>query len=78
MEGIGSFHATHGVALFLFGDDVAVIENYRNEPVECTLRLEGWRGFREALRIPKEGDYSVGDGATARVELPARSLLALH
>ena len=77
MAGIGSFHAPHGVALFLFGDDVAVVESFLNEPVECALSLEGWRGFAEALRIPSDGAYAVSGGATARIKLPARSLLAL-
>jgi len=78
MAGIGSFHAPHGVSLFLFGDDVAVIESFCNEPVECSLRLEGWDGFGEALRIPAAGAYCVSGGAAARITLPARSLLALR
>ncbi len=69
MAGIGSLHASHGVALHLFGDDVAVLQNFRNEPVECELRLEGWGGFEEALRIPAGADCAVGGGATARIKL---------
>ena len=78
MSSIGSFHAPHGVSLFLFGDDVAVVESFLNESSECSLSLEGWGGFDEALRIPAEGAYAVRGGATARITLPARSLLALR
>ena len=78
MSSIGSFHAPHGISLFLFGDDVAVVESFLDEPAECSLSLEGWGGFDEALRIPAAGAYAVRGGATARITLPARSLLALR
>ena len=77
MAGVGSLHAPHGVALHLFGDDVAVLQNFRNEPVDCTLSLEGWGGFEEALRIPAGAATTVSGGATAQIRLAERSLLAL-
>ncbi len=77
MAGVGSLHAPHGVALHLFGDDVAVLQNFRNEAADCTLSLEGWGGFEEALRIPAGAATTVSGGATAQIRLAERSLLAL-
>ncbi|KPK62069.1 MAG: hypothetical protein AMK73_06860, partial [Planctomycetes bacterium SM23_32] len=48
------FHAPAGVALYLFDDDVAVLESFRDEPAACELRLDGWKGVEAALTIPLE------------------------
>ncbi|MFO8006105.1 MAG: hypothetical protein R6V05_00050 [Candidatus Brocadiia bacterium] len=74
--GLGvSFHAPPGVALYLFGEDVAVVESFRDEPVACTLKLDGWSDMEAALRVPREGAFTVGQG---EIGLPARSLLAVR
>ena len=78
LDGTGiSFHAPHNVSLHLFGDDVAVIENFRNEQVECTLGLDGWEGFDLALEIPAGCSAQVSSSAPATIQLPPRSLVGL-
>jgi hypothetical protein len=70
------FHAPQDVSLYLFGDDVAVVESFRNEQVECHLDVDGWDGAEVALRIPADSGAQVeADGA---LMLPARSLVAFR
>jgi len=71
------FHAPFGVSLHLFDDDLAVVENFRNEPAPCSLEVEGWRGAEAALRIPAGGAFEVA-GDSGAFTLPPRSLLAVR
>jgi hypothetical protein len=73
-----SFSAPHGVSLHLFGDDVAVVESFRNDESRCRLRLKGWSGYSTALEIPRAAGARVAGKDTAEIGLPPRSLLALE
>ncbi len=70
-----SFHAPYGVGLYLFGDDVAVIESFRDEGTPCALRIDGWAGFEPVLQMPTGARVTVSDG---ELTLPPRSLVALR
>lgn len=72
------FHAPAGVAVYLFGDDVAVVENFRDEPTRCELTLDGWSGFEVALQMPAGEPVRLAQDGTVRFLLPRRSLLALR
>jgi hypothetical protein len=73
-----TFHAPARVALYLFGDDVAVVENFRDEPVRCELGIEGWKGFQSVLVMPAGSEAGVSGGNPAALVLPPRSLLAVR
>ncbi|MFW6189718.1 MAG: hypothetical protein ACOC7T_04715 [Planctomycetota bacterium] len=78
-DGLGlTFRAPHDVALYLFDGEVAVVENFRNEAVECELRPEGWSRMEPALRIPADADSRVADDAAGHLRLAGRSLLAVR
>ncbi len=70
-----TFNAPYGVGLYLFDDDVAVIESFRDEPVTCTLRIDGWPGFERVLEMPTGAGVKVDAGV---VTLPPHSLVALR
>ena len=72
------FHAPNRVALYLFGTDVAVIENFRDEPVRCSLQIRGWKGMRKALSLPHQATDAGESVIGGVVELPARSLVVLE
>lgn len=78
MEGVGDFSAPFGVSLYLFGDDVAVLENFLNVPVDCTLRLDGWSGMACELVMPNGASCSVGAGEDAALRIAPRTLVALR
>jgi len=73
-----SFHAPYGVGLYLFGDDVAVVENFRDEAAGCSLAMDGWAGFEPAVQMPAGDRIQVADGSPMEVVLPPRSMLALR
>lgn len=73
-----TFQAPARVSLYLFGDDVVVIENFRDESARCELRLEGWAGFEHVLQMPATGAAAVPGGSTGEMLLPPRSLVALQ
>jgi hypothetical protein len=73
-----SFHAPARVALYLFGNDVAVVENFRDEPVRCSLLLEGWRSYIPAVQMPAKEPVKVSGNSRADFLLPPRALLALR
>ncbi len=72
------FHAPNRVSLHLFGDDVAVVESFRDEPLACQLSIRGWCGFDPAVRMPADGEFEVTEAPEAKLYLPPRSLLALR
>ncbi|MFO7958625.1 MAG: hypothetical protein R6X33_16170 [Candidatus Brocadiia bacterium] len=73
-----TFHAPNNVSLYLFDDDVAVIENFRDEPADCSLRLEGWAGYTGAVCIPTNQSMDIPAGETLELEAPPRTLVALR
>jgi len=73
-----TFHAPNNVSLYLFDDDVAVIENFRDEPADCTLHLRGWPGSEAAVWIPAGRAVHVPPGETLELTVPTRSLVALR
>jgi hypothetical protein len=78
MDGIGSFHAPVDVSLYLFGDDVAVVESFRNDVADCSLGLVGWRGLAPVVQMPAEADFRVQAGEPLKIQMPPRSLLGLR
>ena len=48
------FDAPNKVALYLFGDDLLVIENFNDEPVTATLRISGLGEAQKALVLPAD------------------------
>jgi len=77
--GLGvSFHAPARVALYLFGDDLAVIENFRYEPARCELAIGGRPGFKAVLAMPVGATAQVSPGPAAGFLVPPRALLVLR
>jgi hypothetical protein len=75
--GLGvSFHAPRGVGLYLFDDDVAVVERFRDEPTECRLEIEGWRDVSLAVAMPS-GAAQEAIRPNGGLRLAPRSLVAL-
>jgi hypothetical protein len=73
-----TFRAPNNVSLYLFDDDVAVIENFGDEPAECTLRLADWSGYEAALCIPTNQSVDIPVAETLELEVPPRTLVALR
>ncbi|MGC8666573.1 MAG: hypothetical protein ACP5VE_00455 [Chthonomonadales bacterium] len=71
------FHAPNRVALFLFGRNVAVVENFRDEPVRCSLHIKGWSAMTPVLRMPLPSGESKHVMTEDALELGARSLVVL-
>lgn len=71
------FDAPTRVALYLFGEDMAVIENFNEEAVNVTLQSK--TGGKPALimSIPKQEGSSMTLSETGSMEIPARSLVVL-
>jgi hypothetical protein len=78
LEGLGvSFDAPFDVGLYLFDDDLAIVENSLNREAECELRIDGWARFDKVLDIPVTTNVRVSGGLTAEISLPPHSLVAL-
>jgi hypothetical protein len=73
-----TFHAPADVALYLFDDDLVIVESFRDEPAECELALRGWSGFDHALQMPAAEPVSPAGEETVRFTMPKRSLIALR
>jgi hypothetical protein len=77
--GLGlKFHAPYGVALFLFGADTAILQNFRDERVDCTLEIGAWKGAMIALRLPANSASTLSGGPRCRIALPPRTMLVLR
>lgn len=78
------FDAPSRVALYLFGDRIAVVENFNDQPVEATLKLtvagsaDPPGAPTALLGIPVDAVPPAADGASARVLLAPRALVALR
>ncbi len=67
------------VALYLFGPQKVVVENFRDEPVTVELALRGKTEYKPAVVLPQESSVSiVSAGGKASITLAPRSLVALH
>jgi hypothetical protein len=73
-----SFSAPHGVSLHLFDDDVAIVENFRDDEAACSLQLDGWPGHDLVLVVPADQSVEIAEGGEAEIRLPARSLAAFR
>lgn len=71
------FHAPNRVALYLFGSSVAAIENFRDEPVHCSLQIRGWKGMKIALSLPAASAGSAAEVRNGNLEVGARALVVL-
>jgi len=72
------FHAPYGVCLFLFGRDLAIIQNCLDEAANCTLVIKGWKSVEIALRMPADGAAALKGGAAMSVTVPARAMVVLR
>ncbi|MDH7571659.1 MAG: hypothetical protein QHJ73_18935, partial [Armatimonadota bacterium] len=73
-----ALHAPARVGFYLFGNDLAVLENFRDEAASCTLTIKGWRAFRRVLQMPGSSTVTVSAGSTASFTLPAHTLVVLR
>jgi len=73
------FSAPSRVALYLYGDDLVVIENFNDNPVEVSLSKRGSTRLAPiSLKPMDEGVRCQITGSTLRASFPPRSLLALR
>jgi hypothetical protein len=71
------FDAPARVALYLFGDDLAVVENFNDETVKVTFQSKTGGKFTPMIIIPKQEGSSMALQETGGMEIPARSLVVL-
>ncbi len=73
------FDAPNKVALYLFGGDLVVIENFNDEPVTAALRFSGWGKARKALVLPGDGllEFSQTGDKIDFAKIGPRTLVAL-
>jgi hypothetical protein len=72
------FSAPSRVALYLYGKELIVIENFNDNPVNVSFTKKGAAGFSPVSLSPMdEGVTREGKGDTFQAALPARSLLAV-
>lgn len=72
------FDAPTRVALYLFGDDLVVIENFNDTEIETVLTIESRAKPTVALTIPAKTVSISAEPGSAKVQLPGRSLVALR
>lgn len=75
-----SFDAPSMVSLYLMGDDLIVIENFRDEPVDVSLETEFPMSANVKLVLPSSGQV-VGNYTDYKLEfteIPARTLVAIQ
>ena len=73
-----TFRAPARVALYLFDDDIAVVESFRDEAAECMLEIAGWHGFDHALQLPAAIPRRPTRRDVGQVVVLPRALLALR
>jgi hypothetical protein len=69
------------VALNLFDDDMEIIQNFNDDPVEATLKLDGRNGKARkiALTLSKDKRASMErSGKTYKLTIPPRTLIVLN
>ena len=74
------FDAPNQVALYLIGDDLAVVENFNDKPVDATLEFKQRIDARTVLTLPAAAQVDLTQSAhqIAIKTLPPRSLIALR
>ncbi len=71
--------APTGVALYLYGEDKAVVENFNDEDAEIRLSIRGAKRYEKAVVLPQKAEIKIQTGKKGvRITLPARSMLALR
>jgi len=72
------FDAPTRVALYLFGDDMAIIENFNDREIEAVLKMESRAQPSVVLTIPA-GEVSLSaEPGSAKLRIPPRSLVSLR
>jgi hypothetical protein len=75
-----TFDAPSMVSLYLMGDDLIVIENFRDEPVTVTLGTEFPMSAKVKLVLP-DNEQVAGNFTDHKLEftgIPARTLVAIQ
>jgi hypothetical protein len=74
------FDAPNKVALYLVGENVAVVENFNDEPIEAALEFSRSVTVRKALVLPTDGDVELAaDGRKVNLKKMApRTLVAIE
>ena len=74
------FDAPNKVALYLFGDDFLVIENFNDVPVDATLNFRFGSGAKVKLVLPEEGkvDYEFTKSMLKFRNITPRTLVAVE
>jgi len=67
------------VALYLIGDDCAVVENFTNEPITATLEFAQPVRATKSLILPTDGqaDFSCTGGKIEFTKITPRTLVVL-
>jgi hypothetical protein len=73
------FDAPNKVALYLFGDDLLVIENFNDQPVTATLRISGLGKTEKALVLSADeaADFSQTHETLDFTKIGPRTLVAV-
>jgi len=68
------------VALYLVGENVAVVENFNDEPIEAALEFSKSVAARKALVLPADGDVELAaDGKKVNLKkIAPRTLVAIE
>ena len=71
------FDAPTRVALYLFGEDIAVIENFNDESAKIALKTKSRNKPEIVFAIPKSEESPLTVSDAGSLEIPARSLVTL-
>ncbi len=72
------FSAPTRTALYLFGDNLAAIENFNDKEIEARFRMEPYRKGTMLLAIPKKEIEPKQAGESLTLSIPARSMVLLR
>lgn len=74
------FDAPNKVALYLFGDNHYVVENFNNEPVDVTLDFKQVSKVRKVLMLPEDGtaELSQNNNSVSIRNLSPRTLITVE
>lgn len=74
-----SFDAPNKVALYLFAEDLIVVENFNDETVSTTLQFEKTVKAKRQLVIPTGGEGKLTEGEKkVQIEISPRTLVAIQ
>lgn len=73
------FDAPNKVALYLFGDDCLIIENFNDKPINASLDLPDLVEARKVLVLPVDGNVALSckNGRLEFTKMTARTLVAV-